>query len=209
MNDPSTLDTAERVRRRRRRTVFGIAAVFFVPLAAALYLYYGLPGFRPIGTVNHGVLADPPQPVPALALPLFPSGRTRPDFLERRWTLLYVGTGVCGERCRAALYDTRQVRIALDQDMNRVQRVFLATGPCCDAHFLGREHPDLITVRVTAAAAPLLAALSKVGGGSALGAGRVYLIDPHGNLMMSYPPDAPPKGMLEDLERLLKLSTIG
>ncbi|MDE2293995.1 MAG: hypothetical protein KGL36_00905 [Gammaproteobacteria bacterium] len=209
MTDPSTPDSADRDRRRRRRTVVGIAAIFFVPLAAALYLYYGLPGFRPVGTVNHGVLVDPPHPVPALSLPRFPTGRTQPDFLERRWTLLVVGTGVCGEHCRAALYDTRQVRIALDQDMNRVQRVFLATGPCCDAHFLQSEHPDLITVRVTAAAAPLLAVLPRYGGVSPLGAGRIYLIDPHGNLMMSYPPNAAPKGMLDDLQRLLKLSTIG
>ncbi len=209
MSDSPTIDSADRNRRRRRRTVLGIGAIFLVPLAAALYLYYGLPGLRPIGTVNHGVLVEPPQPVPALSLPLFPAGRTRPDFLARRWTLLYVGSGVCGERCRAALYDTRQVRIALDQDMNRVQRVFLATGRCCDAQFLRSQHPDLITVRVTAAAAPLIAVLPTYGGNSPLGAGRVYLIDPHGNLMMSYPPNAPPKGMLDDLQRLLQLSTIG
>lgn len=209
MTDPSRLDSADRVRRRRRRTVLGIGAIFFVPLAVALYLFYGLPGVRPVGTVNHGELVDPPHPVPALSLPLFPVGRTRPDFLERRWTLLYVGTGVCGERCRAALYETRQIRIALGQDTNRVQRVFLATGPCCDAHFLRSEHPDLITVRVTAAAAPLLAALPRYGATSPLRAGRVYLIDPLGNLMMSYPPNAAPKGMLEDLQRLLQLSTIG
>lgn len=209
MTDSATLDSASRDRRRRRRTVFGIAAIFFVPLAAALYLYYGLPGFRPVGTVNHGVLVDPPHPLPTLSLPLFPAGRTQPGFLEGRWTLLVVGTGVCGERCRAELYDTRQVRMALGQDMNRVQRVFLATGPCCDAHFLHSQHPDLITVRVTATAAPLLAALPVYDGIAPLGAGRVYLIDPLGNLMMSYPPNAAPKGMLEDLQRLLHLSTIG
>jgi hypothetical protein len=34
-------------------------------------------------------------------------------------------------------------------------------------------------------------------------------VDPLGNLMMSYPGDAPPKSILTDLERLLKLSHIG
>jgi hypothetical protein len=38
---------------------------------------------------------------------------------------------------------------------------------------------------------------------------RVYLIDPLGNLMMSYAADAKPKGMLEDMKRLLRLSSIG
>jgi hypothetical protein len=38
---------------------------------------------------------------------------------------------------------------------------------------------------------------------------RVYLIDPLGNLMMSYAAEAKPKGMLEDMKRLLRLSSIG
>jgi hypothetical protein len=37
----------------------------------------------------------------------------------------------------------------------------------------------------------------------------VYLIDPLGNLMMSYAADARPKGMLEDLKKLLRLSHVG
>jgi cytochrome oxidase Cu insertion factor (SCO1/SenC/PrrC family) len=36
-----------------------------------------------------------------------------------------------------------------------------------------------------------------------------YIIDPLGNLMMSYSRAAPPQGLLEDLRKLLKLSRIG
>jgi len=123
------------------------------------------------------------------------------------------------------LYDTRQVRLALDRDMNRVQRVFLAGPDCCDARFLHDEHPDLMAVRLDSAAQPLLALLPGAGasiggasiGGASIGgasggtvnARRVYVIDPLGNLMMWYAPDAPPKGMLEDMKRLLRLSSIG
>ncbi len=39
--------------------------------------------------------------------------------------------------------------------------------------------------------------------------GRIYVIDPLGNLMMFYPDDAVPTGMKKDLERLLKVSQIG
>ena len=46
-------------------------------------------------------------------------------------------------------------------------------------------------------------------GGGANTADRIYIIDPLGNLMMSYAPDARPKGMLEDMKRLLRLSSIG
>ena len=195
--------------RRQRRLLLLVAALFFVPLGVSFYLYYGHSSFHPLGTVNHGDLVDPPRPLPQLSLPLLGRGVTKPGFLTRKWTMLYVGPGVCGERCRAALYNTRQVRTALNRDMTRLQRVFLATGDCCDDNFLHTEHPDLLTLRATAAAAPLLALLPAYGGVAPVDAGRVYLIDPNGNLMMSYAPDAKPKGMLEDLKRLLGLSQIG
>ena len=194
--------------RRQRRLLIFLAVVFFAPLAASFLLYYGA-GWRPSGHVNHGDLVDPARPLPALALPLAESGNTDPKFLQSKWTFLYVGTGACGERCRTSLYDTRQVRLALNRDMDRVQRVFMASGECCDFQFLHEQHPALITIRVTPAAAPLLRLLPSIGGVSPEAAGRVYLIDPLGNLMMSYAADAKPKGMLEDLKRLLGLSSVG
>lgn len=202
--EPTPIDN-----RSGRRLLVIVASLFFVPLGFAIYLFYGHPALRPGGMVNHGALIQPPRPLPALTLPLFGAGSTQPGFLRGKWTMLYVGSGVCGDRCRAALYETRQVRTALNRDMHRVQRVFLATGECCDAAFLHDQHPDLITVRATAAAAPLLASLPHAAGVDAAGAGRVYLVDPNGNLMMFYAPGAKPKGMLEDLQRLLQLSYIG
>ena len=88
---------------------------------------------------------------------------------------------------------------------------------CCDAQFLREQHPDLITIRADAAAAPLLALLpgsdsatvEPAAAPSGAHAPRVYLIDPLGNLMMSYAADAKSKGMLEDMKRLLRLSSIG
>jgi cytochrome oxidase Cu insertion factor (SCO1/SenC/PrrC family) len=192
--------------------LIGLALMFFAPLGVSFYLYYGHGAWHPGGRVNAGELIEPPRPLPTLALPLQSSGETAPDFLRRKWTLLYIQQGPCGERCRARLYQTRQVRLALDRDMNRVQRVFIADGDCCDFQFLHEQHPDLIAVRMTPAAAPLLALLPQRGNDSAGGeadAQRIYLIDPLGNLMMSYVPGAKPKGLLEDMKRLLRLSQIG
>lgn len=189
--------------------MIGVALLFFVPLGFAFYLYYGHGTWRPAAMVNHGELVLPPRPLPPLVLPLARTGTTGASFLHGKWTLLFVGPGVCGERCRAALYNTRQVRIALNRDMDRVQRVFVASGACCDEEFLRKQHPDLITARATAAAAPLLALLPTARGVAPDDAAQVYLIDPNGNLLMTYAPDSKPKGMLEDLKRLLRLSQIG
>jgi len=198
MNTPTHF-TDPRHDRRQRRLLVGLAMLFFAPIGLSFYLYYGHSALQPLGRVNRGVLVEPPRELPAGALP--PASRGK-------WTLLFVGPGDCDDRCREKLYDTRQVRLALDRDMTRVQRVFVATGDCCDQSFLEREHADLITVR--ADANPLL--LAALAAGRARGtdsAGRIYVVDPLGNLMLWYPAEAQPKGLLEDMKRLLKLSHIG
>jgi hypothetical protein len=130
------------------------------------------------------------------------------SFLKGKWTLLYLGAGGCSAGCRTDLYNTRQVRAALGADRERVRRVFLAEGACCDLAWLHAQQPDLITVQASAAAAPLTTILEHAGHTPAA-ADRVYLIDPLGNLMMCYGVDARPKGMLEDLKKLLRLSHVG
>jgi hypothetical protein len=200
--------------RRQRRLLIGLALLFFAPLGLAFYLYYGHASWLPGGRVNAGELVDPVRPLPSLALPRWDTGSTDPNFLRGKWTFLYVAQGACGQPCRMRLYDTRQVRLALDRDMNRVQRVFIAATDCCDAQFLHAQHPDLITIRAGAAAAPLLALLpgrdsAPAADGSREEGPRVYLVDPLGNLMMSYAADVKSRGMLEDMKRLLRLSSIG
>lgn len=203
-------------RRAQRRTLLLLILLFFAPLALAFLFYYGHLGWRPAGHVNHGELIVPARPLPAVALPIAghagiekgadggADARVSPNFLKGKWTLLYVGPGACPEQCRTELYYTRQVRTALNRDMDRVQRVFIAEGDCCDMDFLRQQHRDLVTVRATPEAAPLLALLPAPVTGD-----RIYLIDPLGNLMMWYPSQAPFKGMLEDLKRLLGLSHVG
>jgi len=194
-----------------------LALFFFAPLAVSFFLYYGSGGWHPASRVNRGDLIDPARPLPHLTLPLARSAVepgsavevTKPGFLEQRWTLLYWGAGACEARCRSDLYNMRQVRIALNRDMDRVQRVFVAEGACCDWEFLDKEHADLVTVRATPDAQALLDLLPTYGGILPSRADRIYLIDPLGNLMMSYAPDAKPKGMLLDLKRLLGLSQVG
>ena len=195
--------------RRQRRLLIVLALMFFAPLGLAFYLYYGHGSWHPGGHVNAGDLVQPARPLPSLSLPLWGSGTTDPNFLKRKWTFLYVAAGPCAEACRTRLYDTRQVRLALDRDMDRVQRVFVADPDCCDAQWLHEQHPDLITIRAGAAVTPLLALLPGRDGAAIAAAPHVYLIDPLGNLMMSYAADVKAKGMLEDMKRLLRLSSIG
>ena len=194
-------------RRRARLGLIGLAALFFVPLALSFYLYYGT-SWRPEGGAQHGELIDPARPLPAASLQQADGTTTGADFLRGRWHLVYIGDGGCTATCRDALVKSRQVRLALDKDIGRVGRVFLYEGPAPDPVLLSADHPDLAAASLSGESAAGLRAAFAPGPGPAA-ADCLYIVDPLGNLMMRYPPDATPRAILTDLERLLRLSHIG
>lgn len=200
----NTRATLAEVRRGRRQLLL-IGAIFFTPVLIAFVLYFGQ-WWRPTGGVNKGELVDPARPLPTVMLPLTESATASGDLLRGKWTWVYIGDGACDARCQTALADTRAARSLLAEKMPRVQRVFFAAGACCQLDALKREHPDLIVARFDN---PELTAAFTLHDASPLTAGRIYLVDPLGNLMMSYAPDAPSMGLLEDIKKLLKLSQIG
>ena len=188
-----------------------LAALFLVPLAFAFWLYYGSDGWRPSGSTNKGELLDPPRPLPDAHLPLAGGSPTDDEDVRRyKWTVGYIGDGACDEHCRKSLYLSRQTRIALNKDADRVRRVFLVTGTCCDFDYLEAEQQDLIVAIPTGQQGALLLQAFQVQDELPVDvAGRTYLVDPLGNLFMSYPPGTPDKALLQDLRKVLKLSHIG
>jgi hypothetical protein len=201
--------TPGELRARNLRTLAALAALFLLPLVIAFFTYYGT-SWRPAARVNHGQLITPARPLPAaLAVVTGEAQSGTPDpavpVFRKRWSLVYVGAGSCNADCRQALYVMRQTRLALNNDMARVERVFLASEACCDRGFLGREHPGLEVLDASApAAVPLLAQFPAAGREHLL-----FIVDPLGNLMMSYDARTNPRGLLEDLKKLLALSHIG
>ena len=193
---------------RHRLQLIVLAVLFLGPLALAFWFYFG-DAFRPASHVNHGALIVPARPLPRVSLATPGGTPTGPDFLRGRWSLVYVGAGACDQRCRDALRDTRAVRLALGRDMTRVQRVFLFDTTCCDRGWPGADHPDVILAWLDERDGKRLLAAFPADGVPVAAAGRIYLVDPLGNLLMSYPAGADATGMLRDLERLLRLSHIG
>ncbi|HEY2416630.1 MAG TPA: hypothetical protein VGH84_01835, partial [Steroidobacteraceae bacterium] len=189
--------------RRNFRTVIALGGLFALPLILAFWLYYGL-HWRPQGTTNHGELITPARPLADVPLP-DAAGTLRRGIFAGHWSLVYIGDGTCDADCHTTLFFMRQTRLSLGKDMTRLERVFLAPAHCCDRGFLDGEHPGL---RVFDASSP--AAQSLLAQFPAAGRARMlYIVDPLGNLMMRYDAHLPPKGLLEDLQRLLQLSHIG
>ena len=97
-----------------------MALLFFGPIAIAVVLYYsGNDGWRPSGTVAHGILLSQPRTLPTGAM-ILPDGATA-DF-GGKWSLLSIGRGDCDDACKEMLYRTRQVRRALGKEEFRLQR---------------------------------------------------------------------------------------
>jgi hypothetical protein len=196
---------------RGRRSLLLLALLFLAPVAIAFALYYSGNGWRPKGNVNHGDLVTPARPLPQVALQTPAGTTTDPKFLLDTWSLIYVGrfeNGRCDARCLEALYQIRQVRLSLNEKSDRVQRVLLYSGVCCEQPFFDTEHAGLIAVSIDSPDGQRL--LREFGDPAmVLTAGRIYLSDPLGNLMMQYEPKSDPKHLREDLGRLLKLSHIG
>jgi cytochrome oxidase Cu insertion factor (SCO1/SenC/PrrC family) len=189
-----------------------LGVLFVAPVLVAWLIYFGSEqGWLSGGTTNRGRLIEPARPLKLPAGMVGPAGEPFPeDFLSGKWTLLYVGAAGCGASCSETLHSLRQVRLAQGEDMRRVQRLFLvADAEGADLQGVLADYPQLAVALASPAQTQAIAPQLGVDGIPMKGAGRVYLIDPLGNLMMYYPPGADPRGMVKDLERLLKYSQIG
>ena len=204
--------SARQLRYRNLRMVAALAALFFTPLLASYWLYYGM-GWRPSGQINHGELIQPPRPLPRVDLPRVPidAGAAKelpgadPTLFRGEWTLVYIGDGGCDASCHQTLYVMRQTRLALGADQTRVAGVFLVTADCCAKDYLAREHARMTVLDASGAAAGPLLSRFPTGARQQ----TLFIVDPLGNLMMRYDVRRAPGGLLVDLKRLLELSQIG
>lgn len=158
---------------------------------------------------NHGDLIIPARPLPDLEL-FDPLDGERTGKLHGKWSFFYIANESCDQTCIDNLYRMRQLRWTAGKDDHRVQRVLLITGNKIPAKEIFKEYAgqwlvkkDVINIdfllknfRLTEQDQP-----EKMQ--------RLYIVDPLGNLMMSYPGTAEPRGIIKDLKKLLKTSKIG
>jgi hypothetical protein len=178
-----------------------LAVVFIGPLVLAIVLYAGRDTFGPFDS-----MPNPDRELIEDARVMPPTVLEGPDgaaaAFRSRWSLIYAKMAACDAACLRALERLNQVYDALGKERQRVRLVYLAPArslgaPGARSYLAGR----LDTVEG--------AELARLLGPERLAAGRYFVVDPLGNLVLSYPADADQSRLLEDLERLLNVSRIG
>lgn len=184
-----------------------LAAVFLLPVLLGNALFWL--DWRPQSFGNHGELLQPTRTLPETGL-LHPDGLALPTAqLHGKWLLVIPVQRSCDADCQSRLQLLRQVHIALNKDQDRVQRVLLIGGEIAPDDGptglagIQRKFPDLVvaSIALNSAAASWERALAGDGP-------SIYLVDPMSNVMMRYADPVDMRGVLKDLERLLKYSWI-
>lgn len=179
-------------RKRNRRYLLLIAAIFFVPMLVAGVMRFT--DVHPAINRQKGELLSPPTDLRGVALQLKDGSSYPWSPAERHWRILAVPSADCRERCD---------KLAHDLDI-----VWQALGH-------SRDHADVLWAGAMPAGAPATSAPRAVGPVDVLKArlpraeahadAVVYVVDPNGFVVLRYAPGFDPADLRTDLSRLLKL----
>ncbi|MGY3258810.1 hypothetical protein [Pseudomonas chlororaphis] len=179
-------------RRRGRWQLLLIVAMVIGPMILATGMYK-LQFWVPESRSYHGELIG--------------NGQSRADIGvqadETRWQILVTAPRDCAVDCQQLVYLARQIQISLGRDASRASHALAAAQPL-DTDYqakLQREYPQLQRYPLD------LPTFTK--GASDQGAPLLWIVDPHGNLVLRYDARVKGKDLLNDLRHLLKLSNIG
>ena len=193
MATATRLDLPERSnpRARGRLQLILILLVVLGPMILATCMYK-LKFWVPEGRSYHGTMIG--------------NGQSRADLGvagdDRRWQLLVSAPRACAADCQRLVYLVRQIQVGLGRDASRASHALAAAQPLPQAFqaLLGREYPQLQRY-----ALDVQRYQEQVGEAGP----QLWIVDPHGNLVLRYDVKVNGKHVLDDLRHLLKLSNIG
>jgi hypothetical protein len=195
MTDPSPIPTLPVGERNRNRVVLLVIVAVFIGsamLAGALRFS----GWRPAGMKNHGELLQPPGDLRTVVPRLVDGGDYEWNPVERTWRIVVAPPADCTDAC-----------VALTHDLDKVWRLF---GHNADhVHILWVGTPPLGALQnrvwnIVEPAPELMAQFPGLEAGGPDGA-PVYVVDPHGFVILRYAPGFDPGHLRTDMARLLKL----
>ena len=200
---------AENPNKKNKIIIAAIIIVFTGPLILSWFIFNHTDFLEARGTSNYGQIITPPILLEDFSL-VDPTNLERKNTLYGKWSMIFVAES-CDEICMENVYRMRQIHMGIGKHSLRVQKVL----------FLTNQHPgELSKLFINYAGQQVIntdsvdldALLDKFRSEKVINptkAGHIYISDPLGNLMMSYPSGINPKGILKDLKKLLRASRIG
>ena len=199
----------ENPNKKNKIIIAAIIIVFTGPLILSWFIFNHTDFLEARGTSNYGQIITPPTLLEDFSL-IDPTNLERKNTLYGKWSMIFVAES-CDEICMENVYRMRQIHMGIGKHSLRVQKVL----------FLTNQHPGELSKLfinyagqqvISTDSVDLDALLDKFRSEKVINptkAGHIYISDPLGNLMMSYPSDINPKGILKDLKKLLRASRIG
>jgi cytochrome oxidase Cu insertion factor (SCO1/SenC/PrrC family) len=180
--------------------------------AVAAWVFYLNPDLLPKSRANFGKLIEPPYPLRHMRFLTVAGKGVRFEDAQGKWSLLWLTSQPCGGGCGVYLHRMRNIRLALRETGVRLQSFAIPlTGSSTDAR-IKKETEFHNTILLTGSENELRDLATQFATAAGVSTSQIdgfYLVDPLGNLMMRYDTNADFKGMLKDLERLLKYSWVG
>lgn len=197
---------------RSRAVLILLAALFIFPVVAAYVLFY-IMEWRPQGMINTGELIKPVQMFPKVSFATTQNKSFNYSDLKHSWILFSVSDGICDEACQFQIYKMRQIDTGMADKQERIERLFIIRSNRGNTQFinkLSRDYPEMWVIKgPDNAVNDIIRTISKTTAPKQSIFNKIYVVDPMGNLIMRYKPDADPKGVLKDLTRLLRFSHQG
>ncbi len=191
---------------RSMKTFYLLILVFVLPFTMAVLLHFF--DLKPSGK-SYGHLIQPPKSLYIPALTDLEGKVFKPEQWHKIWNIVTLDSTGCAGPCADRIHMLKQVHTSMNKEIDRVQRILLVPADTSvDAYReIQKKYPDLIILHGADTETKKFAAEFEANKGSATS--TVFLVDPLGNLMMSYPDKFDPRSLRSDLTRLLKNSWAG
>ncbi|MCH8846467.1 MAG: hypothetical protein IIC11_07005 [Proteobacteria bacterium] len=191
---------------RSRTKLILLILMFFLPVAGSWYLVFFTDYARDgKGGAEHGSLINPPRQLENVSLLRVNERSTEQVSLYGKWSMLFFVDGSCEAECGENLYRLRQIRLATGRQMQRIQRIAIIdeVESLRFSDNLSENYPGQLYVSRKDLGEDFLHQFRDQ---KIEDRGSIFLIDTRGFLMMRYPGDTDPSGIIRDLSRLLRIS---
>lgn len=202
-------ETSPKPRPSRSGLIIMIVLVALFALPEIIVVGLQAVKWRPESTTNKGDLVQPARAIKDIVLLTIEDKPVKFSSFHEKWTMIYFADATCDEACVKNIYLMRQVHKALGKEQDRFQGVFVAVGTASAGQLQAKlkDYPGLTIISGSRQNVDTLAQQFVLPGNKVVDYQRLYLVDPMGNLMMSYRDN--PSGLLKDLIHLMKISSTG